>query len=226
VVDSDESAIDVAWSIVGGLRLATNAEAKIADSIVDATAPEEVAYAAPDDIGPGGTLRIERSTVIGKVHARELELASETIFWSRLGTAPGETWEEPVRVVRRQAGCVRFSWVPPSSRVPRRYRCQPDSAVAAALTRAATASPAPSPDEVRARVERSVVPLFTSERYGHEAYVQLHRCVAPEIRTGAESGTEMGAYAHLDEPLRERDLMMRLEEYLPFGLEAGIVHAT
>ena len=32
----------------------------------------------------------------------------------------------------------------------------------------------------------------------------------------------MGAYCHLKQPQRESNLRMRLEEYLPFGLEAGL----
>ena len=51
-------------------------------------------------------------------------MASEVIFTDR------------VRAVRRQAGCVRFSYVPPGSQTPRRFRCQPELAISAALEQA------------------------------------------------------------------------------------------
>ena len=55
----------------------------------------------------------ERSTFFGEVLVKSLQ-ASEVIFNSVAGAA------------RTQDGCVRFSYVPPGSHVPRRYRCQPD----------------------------------------------------------------------------------------------------
>ena len=36
----------------------------------------------------------------------------------------------------------------------------------------------------------------------------------------------MGAFCHLKQPQRESNLRLRLDEYLPFGLEAGILFAT
>ena len=66
-------------------------------------------------------------------------------------------------------------------------------------------------------------PRFGAVRYGHPAYAQLHRTCAPELRTGASNGAEMGAFNHLLQAQREANLRTRLDEYLPFGLEAGIV---
>ena len=40
-------------------------------------------------------------------------------------SAAGDAWPAPVRAERLQEGCTRFSYVPPGSRVPRLYRCQP-----------------------------------------------------------------------------------------------------
>jgi hypothetical protein len=36
----------------------------------------------------------------------------------------------------------------------------------------------------------------------------------------------MGAFNHLMQPQREANLRLRLEEYLPFGLEAGLIYVT
>src|SRR6202012_542424 len=60
-----------------------------------------------DVFGPPTTL--ERVTVFGAMYVRELVLASEVIF------------VHPVVCQRRQAGCVRFSFVPEGSIIPRRF---------------------------------------------------------------------------------------------------------
>ena len=36
----------------------------------------------------------------------------------------------------------------------------------------------------------------------------------------------MGAFSHLRQPQREANLRVRLEEYLPFGLEPGLIYVT
>ena len=64
-------------------------------------------------------------------------------------------------------------------------------------------------------------PLFVSRDYGDPGYGQLERRCAVQIRTGAESGAEMGAFEFLKQPQREANLRDALDEYLRFGLEAG-----
>jgi hypothetical protein len=111
---------------------------------------------------------------------------------------------------------MRFCSLPlDGARTPRRYRCQPD------LVRAA----APDAETVAVETLR-VRPWFVSRRYGQPAYLQLATGCAMEIRAGADDGAEMGAFHLLDQPFRETNLRVRLEEYLPFGLEPGIVHVT
>jgi hypothetical protein len=45
----------------------------------------------------------------------------------------------------------------------------------------------------------------------------------PEVvRRGADDGGEMGAFHFVLGPLREADLRVRMQEYLPVGLEFGI----
>ena len=151
---------------------------------------------------PGGDLTLTNSTIIGKVRTRRMPLASNTIFLARL--AAGDGWQFPVHVDQRQQGCVRFSLVPAGSRTPRRHKCQP----------AATA------DAARVR------PQFTSLRYGDPGYGQLSPRCAAEIRAGADDEAEMGAFHDLYQPQRETNLRVRLDEYLRFGLEAGIFYAS
>ena len=156
---------------------------------------ESVAYAAPNSKGPGGTLRVENSTVIGRVHTGLMELASNSIFLS------------PVHCERLQQGCVRFSYLPPESRTPRRHRCRPQE-----------------PDDRAEDV--SVRPRFTSLRFGDPGYGQLSPFCALEIRQGADDEAEMGAFHDLYQSQREANLRVRLEEYLRFGLEAGVFYAS
>ena len=106
----------------------------------------------------------------------------------------------PVAVQRRQEGCVRFSYLPLESESPRRFRCQPEDAAHAARVR----------------------PTFESIRYGDPALVQLAAACAPEIATGADDEGEMGAWHFLGAPLRLKNLRLALDEYLRFGLEAGV----
>jgi phytoene dehydrogenase-like protein len=47
-----------------------------------------------------------------------------------------------------------------------------------------------------------------------------------EIRTGAEDGSEVGAFSSLMQPQREANLRIRLAEYLPFGLDPGLIYVT
>ena len=163
---------------------------------------------------PGPPATFERTTVFGAVHLKELVLGSEVIF------------TDPVVSERRQAGCVRFSHVPEGSQTPRRYRCQPDLALAQRAQELLLASEDDLPPAERALVQSRVRPSFTSVHYGHPAFAQLGLTCAEEISIGAEDGSEMGAFNLLKQPQREDNLRVRLEEYLPFGLEAGVFYAS
>jgi hypothetical protein len=208
IVEATGVTVEIDHCILGGLRVADGATAVVRDSIIDATAEDAIAYAGLPDPGPGslpppgGDLTLTNSTVVGKVRARRLPLASNTIFLARL--AAGDGWQFPVQVDQRQQGCVRFSFVPAGARTPRRHRCQPAAAADAARVR----------------------PQFTSLRYGDPGYGQLSARCAAEIRAGADDEAEMGAFHDLYQPQRETNLRVRLDEYLRFGLEAGIFYAS
>jgi hypothetical protein len=185
------------------------------DSIVDGLGGAAIAATGTDDQpGPPGTL--ERVTIFGRSFFRKLPLASEVIFTA------------PVIADRRQDGCVRFSFVPDGSLTPRRHRCQPDLAIATRIERAEKDGPLTPAQKaaIIAEVRARVVPSFTSIHYGDPGYAQLHLVCPPEIRTGAEDGSEMGVFCHLKQPQRETNLRIRLEEYLPFGLDPGIIYVT
>ncbi|MGH2884801.1 MAG: hypothetical protein ACRDPA_19215, partial [Solirubrobacteraceae bacterium] len=186
-------------SILGPVRTAPLASANLTDSIVDATGRTSVAYAALDGTAGGGALTLEGCTVVGKVHAALLSLASDCVFWA--ARASGDSWASGLVADRKQQGCVRFSFLPYAAVTPRRFEW-----VEQALA--------------------SVEPLFHSERYGHPAYLKLLVCTSDEIRRGACDGGEMGAFHFVLAPQRESDLKTRLEEYLPVGLESGLIYET
>jgi hypothetical protein len=208
--------LQIAFSIAGPLWLPNHADSlTLLDSIVDGLGGAAIAATNTNDQpGPLGTL--ERVTIFGRSFFRKLPLASEVIF------------TEPVTADQRQEGCVRFSFVPHPSLTPRRYRCQPDLEIATQIERAEKNGPLTPAQKaaIIAQVGARVVPSFTSIHYGDPGYAQLHLNCPVEIGTGAEDGSEMGVFSHLKQPQRETNLRIRLEEYLPFGLDPGIIYVT
>jgi hypothetical protein len=227
VVEAEHVTVEIDHCIVGGLRVAAGSHAVITNSIVDATSPADVAYAAPDDQAAGGMLQVIDTTIVGKVHTVTLEYASNVIFLAE--TAPGDGWAQAVRAERRQTGCVRFSFLDQTAAVPRRYRCQPDLEIATRIETRERTGPklsAAQKEAIAADVTTWLVPRFTSLRYGDPGYGQLRVDTPQQIREGADDEAEMGAFHELYAPQRETNLRVRLDEYLRFGLEAGIFYAT
>lgn len=227
IVEAPDTTVEIDHCIVGAIQTVDLVEVKLASAIVDATAVTRVAFSHPDGTSAGGILTSNNSTIIGKVHTKRLELAANTIFFA--GLAPVDTWEHPVISEQNQQGCVRFSFVPLDSIVPRRYRCQPDLAVTEAITAADKPKGRLSGAQrlaITAGVQARIRPAFASLRYGRPDYCQLGSFAPKEIRTGADDESEMGVFHDVFGPQRETNLRIRLEEYLRFGLEAGIFYAT
>lgn len=219
--------VEIDHCIIGGLQVVEEANVSITNSIVDATAPDGVAYDLPPGTSgvAGGPMKIENSTIIGKVHTFSMDYASNSIFLAQLAASDAPP-TVPVRSEKKQAGCVRFCYLPPDVVLPPRYRCQPDLALAQrAAAVGLTGISALSPAE-RAFIRGRIAPMFTSLRYGRPGYCQLARRSPVEIREGADDDAEMGAFHDLFAPQRETNLRVRLDEYLRFGLEAGVFYAT
>ena len=121
---------------------------------------------------------------------------------------------------------MQYSHVPSGSQTPRRFQCQPDLALGARAKEFGFDSPGDLPANVYAEVAWSVRPQFTSIHYGNPAYAQLAQVCVWSIRSGADDGSEMGAFCMLQQPQRESNLRIALEEYLRFGLEAGIFYVS
>lgn len=183
--------------VLGPVRLADDTRLTLRRSILHAGNPNQPALCAPDGLSPAGTLHIESSTVIGKIAAHDFELVSNSILLAARITAPSDGWPAAIWTPRRQTGCLRFSWLPQDSLVPRRHQCLPNES------------------------HPAVRPSFTSLFLGHPAFGQLSRLCPAAIRTGADDASSIGATHDLFEPQREAHLRTRLAEYLRFGLETG-----
>lgn len=202
IVEAPGVTVEVDDCIIGGICAPDGASITINGSIIDGGGEFEVAYSGLLGYDAGAPLQIQNSTVIGKVHTQTMELASNTIFLGELEDP--DFWTAPVIAERLQEGCVRFCFVPPGSRLPRKFHCQPEDVSQAARLR----------------------PIFNSLRYGDAGYGQLSLHCAAEIREGADDQAEMGAFHDLFQPQRISNLRIRLDEYLRFGLEAGIFLAS
>jgi len=147
-----------------------------------------------------GTLNLSRCTVMGRIVAHRFD-ASECIL------------QELTQVDDLQDGCVRFCAWANGSVVPRQYES--------------------------VRIPQSA-PLFTTTDFGQPGYAQLlptadlqrlpqtAQSTAPQntISAGAVNGSEMGAYARDNNPIRAQALLLKLQEYMPASLVPVIVNVT
>jgi hypothetical protein len=197
-------------SILGGIRAGEFVNLKAFDAIIDATDPTYVAVARLDGLAGVGSLTLggvapldssdvppHGCTVVGKVHAVLLTLISDSILWAGLGQA--DAWTTGLIVDRKQVGCVRFSFLPAGAKTPRRFEC----------------------------IERTIAgpqPIFFAFPYGRPGYMKLLTSTPDVVRRGADDGGEMGAFHFVLAPLRETDLRVRMQEYMPVGLEFGTIY--
>ncbi len=199
IVNAPDVEVVIEDSVLGPVHLQDDTRLTVRRSILHAGDPTRPVLSAADGLTAAGTLRIENSTVIGKVAAHDFELVSNSILLAARITSPPDGWPAAVVTPRRQSGCFRFSWLPSDAIVPRRHQCLPDE------------------------THPTVHPSFTSLTLGHPAFGQLSRVAPAAIRTGADDAASMGASHDLFEPQREAHLKARLAEYLRFGLEAGVL---
>lgn len=182
----------------GPITLPATCTARICSSIVDAGSPYCPAVSGVDSSSPGPMLHIEDSTVIGRVWAQAITLASNTIFWAKLGKK--DPWQAPVWANRVQTGCVRFCWLPSNSITPKQYLCLPPNA---------TAQPA-------------LEPAFITLAFNNPAYCLLSGDVPMAVWKGADNGSQMGVYYQIQETEAVTNIQIRANEYLPANLECGV----
>lgn len=147
-----------------------------------------------------GNVVLQRCTVMGRIIAHRLE-ASECIL------------QDLAQVDDTQNGCVRFSAWADGSVLPRKYQS--------------------------IRIPQQA-PLFASIAFGQPAYGRLlplaDMTILPEtapsagpqntISAGAEDGSEIGAFARDKNPVKERGLRIKFQEFMPAGLVPVLVNVT
>jgi hypothetical protein len=142
-----------------------------------------------------GLVDLSRCTLLGPAYVHALE-CSESIL------------DDVVRVRDAQEGCVRFSAWTTDSALPRRYE---------------SVQIAPG------------APIMVSRRYGEWGYAQLHdgadsailggnTGAKPSLLTGSHHGSEMGVFCRDGAAIKDRSLLIKLQEYLPIGLSPVLVH--
>jgi hypothetical protein len=147
-----------------------------------------------------GNVSLSRCTILGRTVVHRLQ-ASECIL------------QDLAQVDDTQDGCVRFSAWSDGSIVPRQFE-------------SVRISPA--------------APLFTTTDFGQPGYAQLLPMVDAQIlppgspstspqntiSAGAEDGSEMGAYARDKNPIKQRALLLKFQEFMPAGLVPVVVTVT
>ena len=91
------------------------------------------------------------------------------------------------------------------------------------------------PGPYRSAIMPPGAPIFTSDAYGQPGYAQLletadaaivRGATGASISTGAETGSEVGAFSADLNPVKEQGLLAKYAEYMPLGLMPVIVHVT
>ena len=216
-----KASVDISHSILGGIQILQESDQvdpirlRISNSIVDAHHPHSFVISALGGAIAPAILDIRNCTITGRVEAHSIELAQNTLF---LG---------PIMVARKQQGCLRFCYVPRGSRTPRRYHCQPDLVEQAANQEAKKQSlSAEDAESLRHMEQLRVEPQFLSRSFGTPDYYRLTDLSAIEISAGADDQSEMGVFHDLFQPQRASNLRKRLSEYIPAGIDIGVIFVT
>jgi hypothetical protein len=209
---SSDSGSDVRWQlsrcISGGVRTGPGiATLTISDSILDQKNGSAIAGLAGLTSPPpvlklqsdqaAKLVQLERVTVFGSILCEVLQ-ASECLF------------DSIVTALDQQSGCVRFTRFEPGSALPRRYQCIPGESQLGAC-----------PKNLRC-----LAPVFNSRIFGLPGYAQLGLNCPGEILRASENGAEVGAFAGAQNTIRLRNLMTKLQEFMPVGLSAVVVAET
>ena len=214
-VEAMPCSITVSDSIVGRIVVASPEAGfdplplSVSDSVLDGGG-SGTAVEGTDHRDANVTLDLRRVTVLGAASVHRVRLVEDCLFSGRLACE------------HRQTGDVRFSYLPPSSRTPRRTGCQPDGVIELVDPRL----PADRRGRRRAAEILRVTPVFDSVRLGEPGYARLADGTADELLRGAHDEGEMGAHHGLWLSRRLADLQIRLAEFTPAGTDCGAVFAT
>jgi len=212
--DNASLTITIDRSITGKLNLEGANQLYIKDSIIDGITGNAIN-------APQVTAQIEESTIMGDVSVMGIALASNSIFTER------------VHAARKQQGCMRYCYIRKGQDTPRQFHCQPRTYIKKVqddLLTKAKVQKGLEKDTFKKTIENFVnswfKPCFADRRYGHPEYARLYLLSPEDILKGADDEAEMGVFHHIMQPQREANLRSSLDEYLRFGLEAGILYAN
>jgi hypothetical protein len=186
VVHSPTVRLVIEQSIVGDIRAIDDETRQepnvvtIADSIVGGHGRED-AIGTPEAPSAFVDLSVARSTIFGRVRVHGVSSIENAIF------------VQPLGVRRREAGCVRFSYLAPQSRAPKGFACVSEPA-----------------------------PVFMSRDFAAPGYARLARECPPQIAAGAENRGEMGAFFTARNGQKAANLQARLAQFVPPGVKAEI----
>jgi hypothetical protein len=176
---TSEGQCNVLRSITAGLVVTTPGVLSIVDSVVDSGAATPPAAAIAGGLETEMTVDMQGTTVIGTVNAFILD-ASNCLF------------NDPVTVIDRFHGCIRFSAVPDGSVLPRRHEV--------------------------VSLPPHTGPSFLSLDRNDPSHVRLSDASPHDVVTGGEDASELGAFNHLKATQRLNALQSRLAESTPAGL--------
>jgi hypothetical protein len=186
VVHSPTVRLVIEQSIIGDIRAIDDETRQepnvvaISDSIAGGQGRED-AIGTPDAPSAFIDLSVARSTIFGRVRVHGVSSIENAIF------------AQPLTVRRREAGCVRFSYLAPQSRMPNGFAC--------------VSGPAP---------------VFMSRHFAAPGYARLARECAASIAAGAENQGEMGAFFSARNGQKAVNLQVRLAQFVPPGVQAEI----
>jgi len=212
--DNASLTITIDRSITGKLKLEGANKLHVKDSIIDGISGNAIN-------APQASAQIEESTIIGDVSVMGIALASNSIF------------TDEVKAVRKQQGCMRYCYIRKGQDTPRQFHCQPETYIKKVhddLLTKAKLQKGLETDTFKKTIENSInswfKPCFADRRYGHPEYARLYLLSPDAILKGADDEAEMGVFHHIMQPQREANLLSSLDEYMRFGLEAGILYAN
>lgn len=187
----------------------------VCDSVLDASELREPAVLGTDGRPAWARLSLARVTVLGGADIHSAGLVEDSILTGALDCE------------RRQTGSIRFCYLGPGSRTPKRTNCQPEVALARAEGESARGTPAAGKrGGLKARIAARLVPRFDSVRFGQPGYARLAGDAAPGLTHGAHDEGELGAYHDLWQALRAADLRTELRQFVPAGTDIDIRFAT
>ena len=176
----------------------------------------------PIQLGPGGNLLASGSIIdspgsLPAVLAPAASLTHTTVLGIcaviRLTDTSDCLFLGPVNTIESVEGDIAYSVLPyrPDDRVS--YRCQPHLSLE-------------EPDAAIARVLAELRPQLVSRRYGTPGYAQLDARSASALRSAARDQGEPGAFHHLQQALRESNLIDSQAEYLRSSLTLNLFVVT